>query len=234
VLETMTPTAADKTQAAPCSAAQKLKTKAILQSLSVALFVMFLAECCRIFLGMNCHCVVEGKCYRSAQPTAQFIESMHRTEGIKSILNLRDENDDELWYQREKETAERLGIQLFNAGLCSCEQVSEFDFWRFVRAARDCPEPVLIHCANGNDRTGQASVIYLLIRTNTPLPEARRQLSLRYGHIPWSRASCLSRVLDAYENWLDEKNFQHTADHFLDWAEHHYRQEAIFRRPAKP
>jgi protein tyrosine phosphatase (PTP) superfamily phosphohydrolase (DUF442 family) len=205
----------------------RLSKTAMAKGMALAVVAMFVAECLRIFVGSNFNNVVVGKCYRSGQPTAAFLETVQRTHGIRSIVNLRDENIDAPWYQEEKSAAERLGIQLINAGLASTEQPPEEDFHKFVTAMRDAPEPVLIHCANGNDRTGLASAVYLLMRTDTPMKEARGQLSLRYGHISWSKAACLGRILDSYENWLAATGKVHSADHFYQWGITEYRQEAI-------
>jgi protein tyrosine phosphatase (PTP) superfamily phosphohydrolase (DUF442 family) len=199
----------------------------LLKAIAFAVIVMFVAECLRIFAGGNFYSVVPNKCFRSAQPTPAFLENAQRSYGIRSIVNLRDENDDEPWYQQEKQAAQRLGLQLINAGLSSKEQPPDEDFHKFVQAMKDAPEPILIHCANGNDRTGLASAVYLLMRTNTPMKQARGQLSLRYGHIAWSKASCLHRILDSYEAWLQQTGKEHNADHFYFWGMNVYRMEVL-------
>jgi protein tyrosine/serine phosphatase len=203
------------------------RKRIIVKGAVLAVVVMFVAECLRIFVGANFYAVVPGRCYRSAQPTPQFLESIKRTHGIVAILNLRggDENGDEAWYQNEKAAAERLGLKLFPAGLSSSEQPPEEDFWKFVQALDECPEPMLIHCANGNDRTGLASAIYLMMRTDTPIAEARKQLSLRYGHFYWSKAKCLHRILDSYEEWLAREGKTHSAAHFRTWAQYEFRRQ---------
>ena len=150
---------------------------------------MFVAECLRIFVGGNFHSVVSGKCYRCGQPSGAFLETVSRKHGIRAIINLRDENNDEPWYQEEKEAAKRLGIKLINAGLSSSEMPPAVDFAKFFRRWKPARADA-DHCANGNDRTGLASALYLLQRTDTPLPEARRQLSLRYGHFALGKAGC--------------------------------------------
>jgi len=200
----------------------------LIRCAGAAAFVMFVAECLRVFVGSNFHSVVPGRCYRAGQPTAQFLENVHRTHGIRTIINLRDKNETEPWYQAEELAANRLGLTLVNAGLSSKEQPPEEDFLRFVKAVKNAKDPVLIHCANGNDRTGLASAVYLMMHTDTPMAEARGQLGLRYGHIAWSKASCLSRILDGYENWLAETGKVHNADHFYYWAEHNYRPEVLW------
>lgn len=193
---------------------------------------MFIAEVLRIFVGGNFHAVVPGHCYRCGQPTADFLATVSRTHGIRAIINLRDENDDEPWYQEEKEAAKRLGIQLINAGLSSSEMPPKEDFAKFILALEACPEPMLIHCCNGNDRTGMASALYLLMRTDTTLPEARRHLSLRYGHFRWGKAGCLQRMLDSYEAYLASNNLGHTAGHLHHWACEEYKPEQMPHRVA--
>ncbi len=225
MLDTQLPDRSSPRHTETQAAMPSLNRRALVGGLVLALLAMLSAECLRIFVGSNFHDVVPAKCYRSAQPTPAFLENLQRTHSIRSIVNLRDENKEESWYNHEKEAADRHGIQLINAGLCSIEQPPEHDFARFIQAIKDAPEPVLIHCANGNDRTGLASAVYLLMRTHTPLAQARGQLSLRYGHFGWTRSSCLRRILDSYENWLQETGKEHHPDHLYDWGMHFYRQE---------
>lgn len=204
---------------------KRLRTGIIVKSIVLAAVVMLVAETSRIFLGPNFFTVVPGRCYRAAQPNARFLENAQRHYGIRAIFNLRDENDLEPWYNEEKQTAERLGIQLVNAGLATREQPPEHDFHRLVLSMHACPEPMVIHCANGNDRTGLASALYLLLRTPTPLPEARKQLSLRYGHFAIGKTLCLHRILDGYENWLHDTRQDHTSERLCWWAVNVYRPE---------
>jgi len=200
------------------------RTRMLIKGTCVAALVIFVAECLRIFVGSNFHTVVPGKCYRSAQPTPSFLESVKRSHGICTVINLRDENPEE-WYRNEKKATENLKIKLRDAGLSSKEQPPEIDFHRFVKHMKEAQEPILIHCANGNDRSGLASAVYLILRTDTSLKDARGHLSLRYGHFAWTKASCLHRILDGYEGWLSETGKTHQPDHFYFWAMNVYRQE---------
>ena len=80
--------------------------------------------------------------------------------------------------QDEKRAAERFGIRLIDAGNRAREQVPAKDFGKVVQALHDAEEPILIHCANGNDRSGLASALYLLLRTDASLNDARQQFHL--------------------------------------------------------
>ncbi len=196
-----------------------LRAPTLVKTVVVATVVMFLAEVLRIFVGSNFHCVVPGQCYRSAQPTAQFLKTMKLKYGVCTIINLRDENEDDDWYQEEKRAAEELGLNLVNAGLRGIEQTPAEDFRKVAKAIAESPEPILIHCASGCDRSGLASAMYLLTRTNTPLAEARQQLHIRYGHFLWINKACLIRTLDSYEGWLEVNGWQHRPEHFLTWVD---------------
>jgi protein tyrosine phosphatase (PTP) superfamily phosphohydrolase (DUF442 family) len=197
----------------------------LLKCIVLATLVMFLAEVLRIFAGSNYACVVPGRCYRSAQPTAQSLEAAKRAYGIRTIVNLRAENEGDAWYQEEKKATQDLGLILVNAGLSSYEQPPAEDFALFVQAMKDAQEPILIHCANGNDRSGLASAVFLLMRTDTSFADARGQLSLRYGHFAFTRASCLQRILDGYEAWLNANAWEHTGDRFFHWGTQVFRPE---------
>src|SRR5437763_4018110 len=50
----------------------------LLKGIALGFAVVLVAEILRIFVGNNFHVVVPGKCYRSAQPTADFLASAQR------------------------------------------------------------------------------------------------------------------------------------------------------------
>jgi hypothetical protein len=86
------------------------------------------------------------------------------------------------------------------------------------------PKPVLIHCHGGADRSGLAAAVYLLLYTDTPIDEARRQLSWRYGHFAYGRSACLQNVLDQYEDWLAGQQLAHQPERLREWIMRVYRK----------
>ena len=82
--------------------------------------------------------------------------------------------------------------------------------------------PLLFHCQRGADRTGLASAVALLLHTERPYDEARRQLGLRYGHVALRRTANLDLFFDLYEEWLARNGLTHSRDNFRRWAVHDY------------
>jgi hypothetical protein len=55
-----------------------------------------------------------------------------------------------------------------------------------------------------------------------PFEQARRQLGLRYGHVPLGRPGNLDRFFTLYQEWLQEHAWQHSREHFRQWVLHDY------------
>jgi protein tyrosine/serine phosphatase len=70
-----------------------------------------------------------------------------------------------------------------------------------------------MHCKSGADRVGLMSALYLHTRHGVPISEARRQLSLRYGHIRQADTGILDLFFEAYLAY-DAK----TPIEFYDWV----------------
>ena len=78
---------------------------------------------------------------------------------------------------------------------------------------------ILVHCFSGSDRSGLAAALGILLRSDGTIAEARRQLSIYYGHNPFGKASCHDRVLDRYEEWLLRNGLEHSPRKLQTWAE---------------
>ncbi len=187
-----------------------------------AVFGPFLPAAYHVVLGSNFHTVAPGRCYRAAQPSAHSLETLVREYGIQSVINLRGPNPGEDWYDEELESAQRLKLRIASVNMSASFQPLERSLKQLVDTLDQFPEPILIHCNSGSDRSGLAGACFLLLKTNSTLDQARSQLSLRYGHVFWGMAASQDRVVDQYQAWLETQGLVHQPDHFRHWAREVY------------
>jgi hypothetical protein len=86
----------------------------------------------------------------------------------------------------------------------------------------ELPEPVLIHCKSGADRTGLAAGLWLMLQGH-PVEEAMRQLSWRFGHVSSSKTG----ILDAFFRDYARFTRAHGPKPFLDWVRDDYDEEGL-------
>jgi protein tyrosine phosphatase (PTP) superfamily phosphohydrolase (DUF442 family) len=191
--------------------------RALLRGSLLGLLLALVVEILHVVAGPNYHTVLPGRVYRSAQPSVCQLEHIVAGQGIRTLINLRGVCEEDAWYHREKETAARLGVRFVDVGLWASLPPDANEMRQFVKALDEGPYPVLIHCQQGGDRTGLASALVLLLKTNAGLAEAKGQLSLRYGHYRYGRAAVMDRYLAAYERWLNQEGLVHSPAHLRQW-----------------
>lgn len=169
----------------------------------------------------NLHQVHDGV-WRSNQPDPALIDRM-AAKGIRAVLNLRG--------------VTRYGSDILEREACAARGLEIVDFKMQSRLLPDkerlrqldeifarIPHPFLIHCKSGADRAGFVAALYLLLRADVPVEEARRQLSARYLHFRRSRTGVLDYMLEAYA----AANAR-TPRSFRDWVFTDYDPEALMR-----
>jgi protein tyrosine phosphatase (PTP) superfamily phosphohydrolase (DUF442 family) len=141
-----------------------------------------------------------------------------RAYGIQTVLNLRGSSVAAPWYVDESRATHRLNVCQEDIALSAARLPSIHEVRRLIRVLDCANYPILLHCRHGADRTGLASALVLLLQTETPLHQARRQLGLRYGHIAVDRPAYLDRFLDHYEEWLRAGSREHSAAALRQWV----------------
>lgn len=131
----------------------------------------------------NFHTVIAGELYRSAQPTPAQIERYVKNYGIRTIVNLRGENEDQAWYADEVATARKLDLRHIDFRMSARRQLTGPEADRLVALLKDAPKPILVHCLSGADRTGLVSVIYSNQVAGLPEAQSEQQLSILFGHV---------------------------------------------------
>jgi protein tyrosine/serine phosphatase len=145
--------------------------------LSVCLYVGILV------LAGNFHSVVAGELYRSAQPSSEQLGRYVRDYGIRTVINLRGANDAASWYQAEIAESHHLGIDHKDFRMSSRAELSQGEAAALIDLFQTSRKPILIHCADGSDRTGLASALYLAAVAKQGEKAAESQISIRYGHL---------------------------------------------------
>jgi protein tyrosine/serine phosphatase len=155
---------------------------------------------------------VADKLWRSSQPTPRHI-AQFAAQGGRTVVNLRGGREHGSW-PLEKEACDRNGIKLVDFVLRSRE-APDRDTILGTKAFLDQIEyPILVHCKSGADRAGLFCALYLLVHENRSVAEARRQLSLRFGHFRFAKTGILDAFLDAYAREGEAKGIG-----FAEWAE---------------
>jgi hypothetical protein len=175
-----------------------------------------------VLLGPNFHTVIPGQVYRSAQLSASALDRFIRSKHIRTVVNLRGCCDPEPWYLDEGRVTMRGDVSMEDLGFSASRLPSTVTIRQLVEVIDHSDYPILFHCHKGADRTGMASAMALLLRTDTPLAEAREQLGWRFGHLSLGRTASIDRFFDLYQEWLSEHQQSHAPDVFRNWIEHGY------------
>lgn len=126
--------------------------------------------------------VVPGALYRSAQLDAKSLTQEIAAHHIRTVINLRGNNDGSDWYRQEVAVCRKLGVDHVDIQLSAEHLPPPEQMEALLRAYREAPRPILIHCRSGADRTGLAASVFLIDQDHVPWKEARHALSWKYGH----------------------------------------------------
>lgn len=174
-----------------------------------------------VLAGPNLHVVLPGQIYRGSQPTPASLEALVRRYGIRTVVNLRGCCETNRWYLRQARAVQRLGIGQEDVSFSATRLPSKDELRVLIDVLDRAERPLFLHCRHGADRTGLAAAVALLL-DGTPYDEARPQLSLRYGHVPFGRTARLSAFFDLYEDWLSANGYENSAQKFRHWALYEY------------
>ena len=159
--------------------------------------------------------VVPRKVYRSAQPTDEQLRQWAKLYGIRTIINLR--GDDEKEVEDEEATAKELGIEMISLHLSSRRLPAKFLLVKLIEAIESAEMPILLHCHSGIDRVGTASAIAAMAIGGIDYEKAKWQAYVAPG--PWKRKKFddrkypdyyghISDVLLLYERYCSDNNLQ--------------------------
>lgn len=150
----------------------------------------------------NFHTVFPGELYRSAQPMPEQIDEYAKRYGIKTIINLRGEDDGSDWYQGEVAESKALGITHIDFRMSAGTELTQAQAEQLIDIMRTAEKPLLIHCRRGADRTGLASALYVAAIKKSGESQAEAQLLPIYGHlsIPFTPPYAMDRTWQMVES----------------------------------
>ncbi|WP_456449182.1 fused DSP-PTPase phosphatase/NAD kinase-like protein [Hydrogenimonas sp.] len=167
-------------------------------------------------LWLNFHPVVEGKIYRSAQPTPWQLKKLIRKHGFETVVNLRGEKPHYPVYALEKRTCDEMGVKMIDVSIYSRRMPDDRILLALKEAFEKAEYPVLMHCKAGADRSSLAAVLYLYWIEKVPLEEAmKRHLRFRpYGYIESSGAGIIKAFFEAFLAYERE----HPGADIVEWS----------------
>jgi protein tyrosine phosphatase (PTP) superfamily phosphohydrolase (DUF442 family) len=159
--------------------------------------------------------VIPQKVYRSAQPTDEQLRHWAEQYGIRTIINLRGDDEEEV--EDEEATAKELGIEMISMNISSRRLTARFLLIELIEAIETAEMPILIHCHSGIDRTGTASAFAAMAIGDIDYEKAKWQAYVAPG--PWKRKKfdnrkypdyyChISDVLRLYERYCSDNNLR--------------------------
>ncbi len=153
----------------------------------------------------NFHPITPGEAYRSAQLDRDELEYYIKKYKIRSVVNLRG-NADASWYKEEIAVCAGQNVRHFDIALSAANEPKKDDIRRLIEIFESAPRPLLMHCQAGADRAGLAAAIWKVIVDHEPKSEARKQLSILYGHMPIGKTTILDRFFEKWDPGAEHKD----------------------------
>ncbi len=160
--------------------------------------------------------------WRTAQPAPRDIRKFAR-DGVRTIVNLRGPRDCSS-YELERQACAKRGIKLVDYQVRSRAAPSVAEIKGAKALFEEIEYPILMHCKSGADRAGLMSALFMHFHEGKPIDEAKRQLSLRYGHISQAETGVLDYF---FERYLSDNALRPMP--FMEWVETVYDPDEVKR-----
>ena len=155
----------------------------------------------------NFRTIASERAYRSAQLDAETLRLVIDRYGIRTIFNLRGENEDQRWYQNERVVAAETGTTLVDVGMSANTLPSRDVLLKLYDTFQTAEYPILIHCQAGSDRTGAAAAIWRMVFNGEAPTAALTELSPLYGHFETVHPDMdrLVRMFEPERAWIEHE-----------------------------
>ncbi len=147
----------------------------------------------------NFHRVNDGL-YRGAQPPKGALRRLAGF-GIKTVINLRDDDERAAAEGREAEAA---GLRYVNVPLSDFGRPDDAQVERVLALIEDPRnQPVFVHCKKGADRTGTVVAVYRIRHDGWTADEALREAKSR--GLSWMQFKMKDYISDAYRRHQQQR-----------------------------
>ncbi len=203
--------------------------------LLVIILILFIAGIwIRNVVESNFKVVVPGLVYRSAQPRAGQLDRWIHRYGIKTIVNLRGNDSPD--YQMEEEISTQHHIQIYHIQLSAYQRIASQRLNTLIDILESAPRPILLHCREGNDRSGTASALAAWMIGQEDYALAKKQAYVLPG--PWKHKKGedhISHLFDDYESWCREHDREPGfIAQFKEWASEIYHPSYYYAQIEGP
>jgi protein tyrosine/serine phosphatase len=174
--------------------------------------------------------VIPGKVYRSGQPQPDQLKGWVDEYHVRTIVNLRGNNMEEC--KKEASQAAEMKVVYVPIALSAKRPATKPELAELI-AALDKPQPILLHCRAGNDRSGLASMLAVLALGQTDYAAARKQLRTPL----WRGANekHISDTIVMYEQYCADKKLDpNNWPQFKTWAADVYNPPVKESQGAQP
>src|SRR5438046_594007 len=152
----------------------------------------------RVAAGDNVHEVQPRRVYRAAQMSPRRLNEFIRERGIRTVVNLRGYCPDFDWYRDECRVTHDANVSQEDITFSAIRLPSPSEVRRLLDVLDQSEYPILLHCRQGVDRTGLASVMVKLLEPGVSLDAAKRQLGIAFGYVPYNGTENMRRFFALY------------------------------------
>jgi protein tyrosine phosphatase (PTP) superfamily phosphohydrolase (DUF442 family) len=170
----------------------------------------------------NLHEIQPGRTFRSSQMSPDHLRRALDRYHIRTVVNLRGTCTEFAWYDAESRATLDADVAQEDVFLSATRLPSPTELRRLMEVLDRTEYPILLHCRQGVDRTGLAAALVKLLEPGVSMAEARRQLGLGYGYVPFNGTEAMLEFLDLYEEWLAGQKLVHSPELLRHWAQREY------------